>query len=194
MATRPVTHDSALADTLSVRTELAVEDAVEIVRLLETAQIDVVVDGGWAVDALLGRQSRSHADLDIAVPHSSVPRSRELLEEHGFNEIPRKDSWACNFVLADNRGRQVDVHSYTFDPDGRNVYGVAYPFESLAGKGTIGGYPVRCISAEWLLKFHTNYTPDEDDYHDVKLLCEHFGLTLPVEYEHFERADSRARS
>lgn len=33
---------------------------VEILRLLEAAGIAVWLDGGWGVDALLGRQTRSH--------------------------------------------------------------------------------------------------------------------------------------
>lgn len=58
----------------------------------------------------------------------------------------------------------------------------------FAGRIPINGYSVRCISAEWLVKFHLSYTPDETDYHDVKLLCMHFGFDLPIEYEHFERS------
>ncbi len=33
------------------------------------------------------------------------------------------------------------------------MYGVAYVSEHLTGKGSIDGYPVRCISPEWLVKF-----------------------------------------
>lgn len=48
--------------------------------------------------------------------------------------------------------------------------------------GSVKGYPVKCISPEWLVKFHTGYQLDENDYHDVKLLCRRFGLEIPAEY------------
>jgi lincosamide nucleotidyltransferase A/C/D/E len=145
------------------------------------------------VDALLESQTRPHADLDIVVQHKDVPRLRLLLEEHGFKEIPRDDSWECNFVLEDDRGRQVDVHSCTFDSAGNTVFGVAYPFDSLTGAGSINGHPVKCISPEWLVKFHSGYPLDENDYHDVKLLCLKFNLSLPAEYGVFAAGDSQNR-
>ena len=53
----------------------------------------------------------------------------------------------------------------------------------------IDSYPVRCIPPEWLVKFHTGYKVDENDYHDVQLLCKHFNLELPVEYAGFAAND-----
>ncbi len=159
--------------------------AAGLVRFLEHAGIEVYVDGGWAVDALLGRQTRVHDDLDIALPHQYVPRLRALLAARGFRDHPRDDTWECNFVLADDHGCRLDVHSYTLDDAGNNIYGVEYIREHLAGLGSINGYPVRCISPEWLVKFHTGYELDENDYHDVRLLCERFGIELPDEYRKF---------
>jgi hypothetical protein len=39
------------------------------------------------------------------------------------------------------------------------------------------------------VKFHTGYKVDENDYHDVQLLCKHFNLELPVEYAGFAAND-----
>ena len=160
-------------------------DVIEIIQLLTDNGIEVYIDGGWAVDALLGEQTRPHADLDIAMRHQDVPRLRALLEARGYREIPRGDSWACNFVLADEAGREIDVHSYTFDAAGNNIFGVPYPADSLTGTGTIGGRRVDCISPEWLVKFHTGYELDLNDFHDVSALCRRFGLELPAEYNKF---------
>jgi lincosamide nucleotidyltransferase A/C/D/E len=44
--------------------EMTAQDAIEIVQLFEQNAIEVYVDGGWGVDALLGKQTRTHADLD----------------------------------------------------------------------------------------------------------------------------------
>ena len=161
------------------------EYAAELIKFLEQHGIEVYVDGGWAVDALLGQQTRVHQDLDIALPHEYVPRLRDLLSTRGYLEKSRADSWECNFVLADASAREVDVHSYTLDESGNHVQGVEYQREHLTGKGSISGNPVRCISPEWLVRFHSGYELDENDYHDVRVLCEHFGIALPDEYGRF---------
>ena len=163
------------------------KDAVEIIQLFEEHGIEVYVDGGWAVDALLGCQTRAHKDLDIAVPHRYVPRLRELFTSRGYREKNGPDNWECNFVLADESGRELDVHTYELDEQGNNIYGVEYRREHLTGKGSIDGYPVRCICAEWLVKFHSGYRLDDDDYRDVKALCERFAIPLPEEFRRFLR-------
>jgi len=165
--------------------DMSGSDAVELIQLFEQNGIEVYVDGGWGVDALLGEQTRPHGDLDIAVPHKYVPELRQLLEARGYNDTPRDHTWECNFVLGDNKGHEVDVHSYTFDDEGNNVYGVKYKPEYLTGTGSIKGYSVKCMSPEWMVQFHSGYEPDENDYHDVKALCGRFGVPLPVEYEKF---------
>src|SRR5215510_7523123 len=129
--------------------EMTSEDVIEFVKLLIAHGIDVCVDGGWGVDALLGRQTRSHSDLDIAVEHKDVPQIRALLEARGYRDILRDDTRDCNFVLGDENGHLIDIHSYTFDSAGNVVFGVEYPFDSLQGRGSINGLPVRCITPEW---------------------------------------------
>ena len=160
-------------------------DVASLIGLLEENGLEVYVDGGWAVDALLGEQTREHSDLDIALPHKQVSLLREVLSNRGYREQPRNDSWECNFVLDDDQGREIDVHSYTLDDDGDYVSGVAYSRKHFTGTGLIDGYPVRCISPEWLVKFHSGYELDENDYRDVKALCDRFGIALPDEYRRF---------
>jgi Aminoglycoside-2''''-adenylyltransferase. len=168
---------------------MTASDVIEIVQLFEQNHIELHIDGGWAVDALLGEQTRTHTDLDIAIQHKDVAQMRALLEAREYKDVPRDDTWECNFVLGDEQGRQIDIHSYTFDAEGKNVYGVAYPFDSLTGEGSINGHLVKCISPEWLVKFHTGYQLDENDYHDVKALCQRFDIKIPSEYDGFVRKD-----
>lgn len=170
----------------SVDKEMKAEDVVEIVKLCEQNGIEVYVDGGWGIDALLGEQTRKHGDLDIALPHKHVPKLRELLQAKGYKDIPRNDTTDSNFVLGDDNGHEIDFHSYTFDENGNNVYGVAYEPRHLTGTGTINGYSVKCIPADVMIEFHSGYELDENDYHDVKALCDKFGLPLPPEYSKFE--------
>lgn len=165
--------------------EMHAKDVVELVQLLEQNEIEVYVDGGWGVDALLGEQTRKHGDLDIATPHKFVPKIRELLTARGYKEIARDDTRDCNFVLGDDNGHEIDVHSYTFDTNGRNIYGVAYEPRHLTGIGSINSYQVKCIPADVMIGFHSGYELDEDDFHDVNALCKRFNIPLPDEYKKF---------
>jgi lincosamide nucleotidyltransferase A/C/D/E len=162
---------------------ITAQEVVHIVRLLDQHNIEVWVDGGWGVDALLGKQTRNHADLDIAIKHADVPTARRILEERGYRDVPREDTKDWNFVLGDQAGHLLDVHSFTFDDAGKCIYGCAYPADSLAGSGVIAGQRVKCISAEWMVEFHSGYVLDADDYRDVLALCNAFGISLPAEYD-----------
>ena len=168
-------------------TEMTAEDAVEIISLLEQNGIEVYVVGGWGVDSLLGEQTRKHGDLDIALPHRFVPKLRELLEARGYEDVPRPDTSGFNFVLGDNRGHLIDVHSYTFDENGNNVFGIAFEPHHLTGTGTINGYMVNGAPPDVTVEFHTGYDVGKDDFHDVQAICERFSISLPKDYESFEK-------
>ncbi len=160
------------------------KDAIDLYTQLENLGIEIWIDGGWGVDALLGEQTRSHSDLDIVIQQKDLPKLRELLEARGYKDVPRDDTRAWNFVLGDPSGREVDVHVIVFDDKGNGIYGpiekgVMYPAASLTGTGTIEGHAVRCISPGYLVKFHSGYKLRASDYADVTALCERFGIELP---------------
>jgi lincosamide nucleotidyltransferase A/C/D/E len=167
--------------------EMIAEDAVELIKLFEQNQIEVTLDGGWGVDALIGEQTRAHTDVDIVISYKDMADLRRLLEARGYRDVPDPEARDCNFLMGDDQGHYVDVHTCTFDPVGHPEFGIDYPIESLNGKGSINGYPVRCISLEHMVNFHTGYAVDETDYHDVKALCDRFGIDMPIEYEGFEK-------
>jgi hypothetical protein len=50
---------------------MTAEDALALYDLFRSHGITVWVDGGWGIDALLGRQTRPHSDLDIALASKS---------------------------------------------------------------------------------------------------------------------------
>jgi lincosamide nucleotidyltransferase A/C/D/E len=163
------------------------EDVDRLLDRLARLGLRVWVDGGWAVDALLGEQSRPHGDLDVVVEQKDVPRLRRLLEADGYRDFPRDDTSPWNFVLGDDTGRQVDIHVIVFDTEGNGLYGpvergIMYPAASLSGRGTIAGRAVNCIAPEYLVKFHTGYPLRPTDFHDVSALCDRFGITKPPEY------------
>ena len=170
---------------------MEVEAVLRFWELARRNALDVCIDGGWAVDALLGEQTRPHNDLDIALPAARVPALRSLLTERGFQEIPQPDSWEHNFVLRAANGETLDVHSYELHPDGSNRLGVSYTAHHLSGQGSIAGTQVRCIRPDVLVGFHTGYEIDANDWHDVRLLCERFDIPVPEIYAPFQKADSR---
>ncbi len=88
------------------------EALVDLLQLFESAGIVVWLDGGWAVDALLGAQTRPHKDLDIILRLADLPQLREILGSRGF-EI-QQGGRESNFVLADHSGLEVDVHAIVF--------------------------------------------------------------------------------
>lgn len=158
-------------------------EVIYLYKLLEKNGILIVVDGGWGIDALIGKQTRNHNDLDIAVEHKDIEKLREVLLEKGYKQIDRPDTKEFNFVLGDDKGHEVDVHSYTFDEKGNNIYGIAYPFDSLKGKGVINGVAVRCIALQFVIQFHESYQPDEEDIQDVKALIKMFNINPPKNYK-----------
>lgn len=136
---------------------------------------------------MLGEQTRAHEDLDIALRNRDVPKLRALLEACDYAPVERDDTTEFNFVLGDKDGRQIDFHAFELHDNGSNALGVEYIAEHLTGTGTIGGKTVKTIDPQWMVTFHTWYEPDENDYHDVKLLCEKYGIALPEIYANFER-------
>ena len=167
--------------------EMSGDAVVQLLQLFDQQGIEVVVDGGWGVDALLGEQTRVHGDVDIALEHKDVPKLRACLKHVGTGMFPVMIlgtvtlSWATSMVT-----RLISTPTRLI-LDGTLVFGVEYPLDSLTGTGSIQGYPVKCISVEWMVKFHSGYELDENDYHDVSALCERFGIALPAEYERFTR-------
>ncbi|MDY0909380.1 nucleotidyltransferase domain-containing protein [Microbacterium sp. CFBP9034] len=152
----------------------------EIVGGLTSEGISVWVDGGWCVDALVGRQLREHDDLDLAVSRAEESSLRDWLGARGFEHRSRADESAWNFVLRDGEGREIDVHVFEFDENGGHVYGVEYPVESLSGRATLHGLDVRCIAPEWLFRFKTAYEPAPKDLLDVRALADKFGYEVPA--------------
>jgi lincosamide nucleotidyltransferase A/C/D/E len=161
-------------------------DAVnQVLATLEIASVQVWLDGGWGVDALLGEQTREHADLDVIVSRTDVSKVQEALRALGFRMKPGGSG--SNFVLADQLGREVDVHAIELDRRGYGYFdlgdGRRWPFPpaAFAGQGRVGEREVRCLSADAQVQCHgQGYEPSENDLRDMELLQERFGVVLPI--------------
>jgi lincosamide nucleotidyltransferase A/C/D/E len=169
---------------------MTIEDVEDFLRLMDGLGIRVWLDGGWAVDACLGSQTRSHEDLDIEIEERDLAAAVAALHERGYTPVSRDDTRPWNFVLGDDRGHEVDLHVVVLDAQGNGVYGPherddVFAASALNGSGTIGDRKVACISPEWLVRFHTGYDVDETDWADVSALCERFDIPIPDDYDRF---------
>lgn len=158
-------------------------DAVQLLKMVADIGIPVWLDGGWGVDALLGYESRPHNDIDLFVEKRDAAAFNQLLAAQGYGEVKMDYTTEDHTAWRDEAGREIDLHLFTFGPDGMvNFLGEAYPPDLLDGRGTIGGLDVACLTPEAQLLYHQGYEHDENDVHDVLLLCGAFGLAVPLEY------------
>jgi len=162
-------------------------DVIALYCELEGAGVRIWVDGGWGVDALLGKQLRPHKDLDIAIDWQDVPKLREILSAKGYRQAREESQW--NFVLGDNEGHEIDAHAFVSDGEGNIVEGIMYPTASLTGTGSIDGHAVRCISPEHMVEFLAPWIHKWPEKYlaAVSALCEKFRIPLPKEHREFRR-------
>ena len=175
--------------------ELTLRDLIPHLELFDELELDIWIDGGWGVDALLGEQTRPHADLDFLIEKADSKRLLVAIRELGFVEVHTDDRTDWNFVMGSPDGKNFDFHVLVRKAGGNYEYGppanpVIVTAESIAGTGTIGGNTVRCPSAKFLIDSHTGYGLKESDIRYVTALSEKFGVPLhPEQLEYLARHD-----
>ena len=99
--------------------EIDAADASRILNQLEAAGLVVWLDGGWGVDALAGRQTRPHQDLDLVIAREDLAAAQRALAAVGFtHDATAVPGLPARLVLVDAHGRQVDLHPVIFDRHG----------------------------------------------------------------------------
>jgi lincosamide nucleotidyltransferase A/C/D/E len=186
------------------------EDVIALYTLLLERGVQVWVDGGWGIDALLNQQTRPHKDFDAFVQFDDLATMTDVLAERGFmlKEIWSENRWvfhavqiqligranpvgsevATAFVLRNGNGHELDFHVLKFDGRG---YGIPawnsdfiFPLDAFEGRGLIMGTPVRCLSAQMHMATHTGYELQDKDLQDLRLLYERFGIAYLEEHAH----------
>ena len=157
----------------SLNTVLLV-DLLAVTTALHGADIAHWVAGGWGVDALVGRQTRPHRDLDLAIDADHLDQAVALLRPLGYR--PETDWLPVRLELAADGERWVDLHPVAFDAqgDGRQA-GLdgtcfAYPATELV-VGSIKGHLLPCLSAARQHVFHSGYPLRDVDVRDLALLA-----------------------
>jgi lincosamide nucleotidyltransferase A/C/D/E len=152
---------------------------VELVRLLETADVPVWLVGGWGVDALLGRRTRRHSDLDLLIEKQHTSEALEALASAGY-----RVSWSAvvedalfpeRMWLVDARGRQVDLHpvelqTWLATTVATALPGAPDPAAAAFAAGVLRGEPLPCLSRDLQLAAHEGYAARRVDDRDVALL------------------------
>lgn len=151
--------------------EMTAERVLALLDALE--EVDVWVDGGWGVDALVGRQTRAHGDLDLGVARPQLSEVIRLLEEIGYCVTDARFAQVTVQLTHTVEGHRVDLHpslplvgggTEQLDFDG-NTY-----FLPPAVEGRIGGRVVRCMPVSAQLRSHRGYELRPVDRHDMELL------------------------
>lgn len=152
---------------------MTARDVHVVLDLLAAARCPAWVAGGWGVDALVGRQTRRHRDLDLAIDGVGEPAALSALAGLGYRI--ESDWRPVRVELAAPGDRWVDLHPLVLDHDGRGTQAgldgtvFTYPADCFV-TGTIDGRTVGCLSVAQQLTFHSGYVPREVDLADLALL------------------------
>lgn len=135
---------------------------VAILDALAAADVDTWVSGGWGVDALAGRQTRIHRDLDLILDFADEPRAVDVLASLGYRVHFRVRSDRPTFtrtVLNDALARKIDLHPV----DVRSM-------RAHLDDGSIGPRTVPCLSTAFQFTAHEGYKRRRNDRIDIATL------------------------
>lgn len=133
------------------------------------------IAGGWGVDALVGRQTREHRDLDLLVDADWLKECLHLLSARGY--AVETDWLPVRVELVAARRGWVDVHPVRLSADGSGVQAgldgtqFHYPADAFTS-GSLAGHAVPCLTGAHQRLLHTGYEARPQDVHDLKMLHE----------------------
>lgn len=148
-------------------------EVLAVIEWLSTREVTYQVNGGWAVDALTGHQTREHGDLDVFVDAGFVPELLAWLGDRGYSVV--EDWRPIRIELASTAGR-VDVHPVSIDAQGDGVqqgFGDETFLHAAAERttGTIDGVPVVVATRARLRQLREAYELRPQDNHDLMVLA-----------------------
>lgn len=153
-----------------------------ILDLLAAAGVQAWLAGGWGVDALMGRQTRRHCDMDLVIGDDdlSYQQVARILSREGFwfastQHTPGIPIAWCH-IWRHDAGHKVEVLPVPLrEPPftaGSDDAGVGQAF----AEGNIDGRAVPCLAAGLQLLLHNGYPQRKIDNDDVALLRAYLGL------------------
>jgi lincosamide nucleotidyltransferase A/C/D/E len=124
------------------------ERVIEVLHALEQEGIETVLIGGWGIDALVGRQLRTHADLDLLADEKDFESAISALENLGYRPwnqtsasgpIGELHVFSAAQTFRDTSLRVVELHAVNL----RQVCSVT---------GSVAGREVHCLPARHQLQ------------------------------------------
>ena len=162
---------------------MSARDVLTVLATMDDAGVCCWLDGGWGVDALLGRQTRQHNDLDLVVVSTDLAGARSVLTAQGFAVL--RDWLPTTLAMRDDAGREVDFHPIERTADGGGDQllpdGTRYHYSPPAA-GSVDGRPLPCATVENQVEMHLGYEPRDTDHADMRALAEAFDIELPPPY------------
>jgi len=159
------------------------EDVLTLIGVLERRRLSYWIAGGWGVDALLGRITRDHHDLDLHIDLSELEDVVSLLAGLGYSRTI--DQPPVRIEMTHPSGKVVDLHPLRIASDGSGsgpmVDGGTWliPSDGLNSQGIIKGTTVSCVSVAEQIRDHCEFAPRDSDREAMELLSESFGFDLP---------------
>ena len=152
---------------------MAFEQWLTVLATVRTIGCRFWLEGGWGVDALVGRQTRSHRDVDIDIDGDFEGEVLAALHDLGY---AIETDWRPNRVELAASGRGcVDVHPLVIDERGNArqtaLGGGWHEFpRSFFTVGRLGDVSVPCFTVEAQRLFHTGYDLRDVDRRDLAVL------------------------
>jgi lincosamide nucleotidyltransferase A/C/D/E len=158
-------------------------EVLAVLAVLEEADVPAWIQGGWAVEALIGGSPRPHRDVDLVVTVEDEDRALRALEGAGYGIRVREE--VCPWIpvrlwLQDRSRRFVDLKPGAFPfskaaPPGaeRLLEQIGNDPRAAFATGVLDGHPVPCLSAEVQLAAYNGYPQREVDRQDIARLREH---------------------
>jgi lincosamide nucleotidyltransferase A/C/D/E len=148
------------------------EEVTNVLDALADAGVRSWVGGGWGVAVLVGRQTRQHRDLDLAIDADQLQTCLDTLRRLGY--VTETDDLPVRIELAATGRGWVDVHPVTFDAEGHGRQAAhdgqfPYPPEAFTS-GELHGRRIQCLSVVQQQAFHSGYELQAKDHHDLAQL------------------------
>lgn len=144
-----------------------------IIDLLKELGISYWIEGGWGIDALIGKQTREHRDIDIDFDASAEVDLMEKLIDMGYQI--ETDERPTRVELFHPKHGYLDLHPFDLSEPGmmKQANPAGGWFELAADwftESSFEGRSIPCVSVEGQRLFHSGYELREIDQSDLKNL------------------------
>lgn len=148
-------------------------ELVRVLEVIESTGCRYWLEGGWGIDALAGRRTRDHRDVDIDFDATRENEVVAALTTLGYRQT--LDERPTRFEMEAAGGLCVDLHPLHLDPSGdahqQAPDGSWWHFRhEWFTTGTLENRVVPCYTAEGQRYLHSGYELRAVDVRDLAVL------------------------